>query len=138
MGFRYEEEIEICSKKDGNLVAYYPATILAAVGKNRYIVEYKTRFNDEKTRFLTAIIDREDIRPSPPSIQVNDFVESDRVDAYLNGAWWVGKIVRKVDPNYYVRLDRDGSEAHSAFYKVRLHLDWEDGNWVCPANRYGF
>ncbi|GMH27119.1 hypothetical protein Nepgr_028962 [Nepenthes gracilis] len=136
MGFRYKEAVEICSRKRGILDSYYPATVLAAVGKNRYIVEYQTRYSDDKTRLLTAVVDGSEIRPSPPSIPVSNFAESDLVDAYLNGAWWTGRIARKVDPNYYVRLDCDGTEAHCAFYRVRLHLEWEGGEWLRPpANR---
>ena len=61
---------------------------------------------------------------------------SDRVDAYVNFAWRVGTLTRKVDPNYYVKLDCNGNEEHYAFYKIRLHLEWKNGSWFYPRNGY--
>ncbi|GAV60619.1 Agenet domain-containing protein [Cephalotus follicularis] len=130
MSFSYKEPVEICHKQEGLLVKYYRATLLAAIGRNRYLVRYETRLNHSGTRLLTEPVDAEQVRPLPPPGPYINFIISDRVDAYINNAWWVGKIARKVDPNYYVRLDYNGNEVHCAYYRVRLHLDWVDDKWV--------
>ncbi|KAK9267202.1 hypothetical protein L1049_009622 [Liquidambar formosana] len=135
MAFRYKETVEICSKEERFLGSYYAATLLAAVGRTRYLVRYNTRFTDDKQRLLTAAVDAADIRPFPPEIPFRSFAVSDQVDAYVDGAWWVGEVVQKVDPNYHVRLDINGSVLHLPFYRVRIHLEWEDGNWVYPRKR---
>ncbi|XP_057949362.1 protein AGENET DOMAIN (AGD)-CONTAINING P1-like [Malania oleifera] len=129
MSFRYKEAVEICSKQE---VSYYAANILAAVGKTRFLVQYKTRYavDTSKTRLLIEMVEANDIRPVPPEIPDSDFSVADRVDAYLDNAWRVGKVSRKVDPNYYVRLDSTGDEFHCPFYRVRPHFDWEHGKWV--------
>lgn len=132
MSYRHKETVEIYKKQEGFLGPYYTAKILAAIGRTKYWVQYENRFAADKTRLLIELVEETDIRPLPPT----NFEVSDIVDAYVNDAWWVGKIVRKVDPNYYVRLDSTGNVVHCPFYKVRIHLEWEDGKWVYPGDRY--
>ncbi|XP_031281889.1 protein AGENET DOMAIN (AGD)-CONTAINING P1-like [Pistacia vera] len=132
MAFHHKETVEIHKKQKGFSGPYYTATILAAIGKTKYLVRYETRFAEDRTRLLTEAVDEADVRPLPPTnLEVSDNI----VDAYVNDGWWVGRIVRKVDPNYYVKLESSGNVVHCPFYKVRIHLEWEDGKWVYPGNR---
>ncbi|OMO65365.1 hypothetical protein COLO4_31300 [Corchorus olitorius] len=131
--FKHKDLVEICKKEEGFQGIYYNATLLAAIGRNKYLVRYDTRFSDDGTRYLTEAVEAEEVRPLFPKISYTNFVVSDRVEAYVNFAWRVGTVTRKVDPNYYVKLDCNGNEEHCAFYKVRLHLEWENGRWFYPG-----
>lgn len=132
MSYAHKETVEICKKQEGLVSSYYTATVLAAIARTKYLVRYETRFSEDRTRLLVESVDEADIRPlPPPNLEV-----SEKVDAYVNDAWWVGKIVRKVDPNYYVKLDSTGTVVHCPFYKVRVHLEWEHGKWVYPPIKY--
>jgi len=137
MAYRHNQTVEIIGKQEPYLGSYYPATLLAAIGKTRYLVRYQTRFTDDKSRLLVESLHAADIRPVPPEIQTPDIAAGDRVEVCANGGWWVGRIVKKVDPVYYVRLDSDGSEMRCPLYRVRKHLEWEDGKWVCSGIRNG-
>ncbi|KAJ4703647.1 Agenet domain-containing protein [Melia azedarach] len=131
MPFAHKETVEVCKKQEGFVSSYYTATVLAAIGRTKYLVRYETRFSEDRTRLLTEPVEESDIRPlPPPHLEV-----AEKVDAYVNDGWFVGKIVRKVDPNYYVKLDSTGNVVHCPFYKVRIHLEWEDGKWVYPGNK---
>uniref|UniRef100_A0A7N0UKQ1 Uncharacterized protein n=1 Tax=Kalanchoe fedtschenkoi TaxID=63787 RepID=A0A7N0UKQ1_KALFE len=46
---------------------------------------------------------------------------------YINSAWRVGTIVKRVEPNYYVKMDGDGAEHHLTWYKVRIYFDLVTG-----------
>ena len=139
MAFRYQERVEICKKQEGFLGSYYCATLLAAVGINRYIVRYENRWVQGGARQMTEVLDADEVRPQPPTISCTNFSVSDKVDAYVNYAWWVGKVTRKIEPirTYCVSLDNGGIEVQVPPSKMRIHLDWEDGRWVLPMNRYG-
>ncbi|KAL5774279.1 hypothetical protein ACOSP7_011836 [Xanthoceras sorbifolium] len=130
MAFRHNQAVEICKKEGGFQRTYYAAAILAAIGRTRYLVRYESRFSEDRTRLLTEAVDESDIRPCPPSVPYTGFQVPDRVDAYVDEAWRVGSIARKVDPNYYVKLDSTGNEEHCPSHKIRLHLELEDGRWI--------
>ncbi|CAL5412351.1 unnamed protein product [Camellia sinensis] len=132
--YRPNQPIEVRGKQEGFFGSHYPATLLAAIGRNHFLVRYQTRCTEARTRLLIESVDASQIRPVPPDLQISNFNAGDRVEAFVNGGWWVGRIARKIDPNYYVRLDSTGNEVHCAFYRVRIHLEWEDGNWVYPRN----
>ncbi|WCJ27197.1 hypothetical protein M5689_008963 [Euphorbia peplus] len=130
MSFKHAEKVEVCKKEAIDLGSYYPAMVLAAIGLNKYLVRYETRLTGDKKRLLTEAVDAGDIRPSLPESYYKDYKEGVRVDTYVNGGWWVGSVTKIVDPNYTVSLDKNGVLHHSPFYKVRIHFDWEYGNWV--------
>ncbi|CAI0444805.1 unnamed protein product [Linum tenue] len=76
-------------------------------------------------------VDPDEMRPLPPQFSYENRKLNDRVDAFIDGAWRVGRVTRFVDPNFYVRLDHDARrvEHHCPFYKVRLHLEWRNEQW---------
>ncbi|KAJ0018323.1 hypothetical protein Pint_10399 [Pistacia integerrima] len=84
MAFRHKETVEIHKKQEGFSGPYYTATILAAIGKTKYLVRYETRFAEDRTRLLTEAVDEADVRPLPPTnLEVSDNI----VDAYVNDGW---------------------------------------------------
>ncbi|KAK6917681.1 Agenet-like domain [Dillenia turbinata] len=135
MSFRYKDPVEICWKSEGFPNSYYPATLLAAVGRTKYIVQYKSRYTQDGKRYLTETVDEEDIRPVPPDIKAYNFQPSARVDFFIDGCWRVGTVTRKVDPNYMVVLDNTQNEIWCFFYRLRPHMDWVNGNWDFPGMR---
>ncbi|PON73794.1 hypothetical protein TorRG33x02_248460 [Trema orientale] len=77
------------------------------------------------------------VRPPPPTVTGHsNYAVSQKVDAYEDGAWWVGRVSR-IDGedclHCHVRLDISGNELNVPFYRLRHHLDWRDGHWVPPA-----
>ncbi|KAL6981934.1 hypothetical protein U1Q18_023552 [Sarracenia purpurea var. burkii] len=122
MAYRHNQSVEVRGKQEGFSGFYYPATLLAAVETNRYLVRYKTRFTEDKSRLLTEALDAADIWTVPLEIQSTSFVVGERTKACLNGGWWPGKTEQMVDPYYYVRLDGTENEIHFPFYRVRTHL----------------
>ncbi|KAK8297111.1 protein AGENET DOMAIN (AGD)-CONTAINING P1 isoform X1 [Gossypium raimondii] len=133
MAFKLNDLVEICKKEEGFSGVYYTAILLAAVGRKRYLVRYENRFNEDGSRFLTEAVDSDEIRPSPPQPSGYNFAMAERVEAFVDFAWRVGTVIRKVDPNYYVKLDCNGKEHHCPFFKVRRHLEWQNGTWLSPA-----
>ncbi|XP_007025383.2 PREDICTED: DUF724 domain-containing protein 2 [Theobroma cacao] len=133
MDFKYDDPIEICKKEEGFSGIYYKAKYLAAMGSNKYLVRYDTRLTEDGYSPIVEAVDADEIRPLPPK-SAHNIVVSDKVDAYVNLAWRVGTVIRKVDSNYHVKLDCDGKEAHCAFYNVRLHHEWRDGSWFDPES----
>lgn len=133
MDLSHQDRVEVCKKREGFSGPYYSARILAAIGGTKYLLRYETRYGPDRTRLLTEAVDETEIRPLPPT---NFEVSDNIVDAYVNNAWWVGRIVRKVDDFYHVKLESTGDVVHLPFHKVRIHLEWEDGKWVYPGNRY--
>uniref|UniRef100_A0A5B7C8L7 Putative inositol transporter 4-like n=1 Tax=Davidia involucrata TaxID=16924 RepID=A0A5B7C8L7_DAVIN len=134
MAFGRNDRIEVSRKQEDFLGSYYPAMLLTAIGRNKYLVEYQNLYTGDQTRLLTESVDAADVRPVPPVISVSSFAVADRVDAYINGGWWVGQVAEILYPHYYVRLNGTWNEVHLPFYKLRFHLDWEDGKWVLPVN----
>ncbi|KAE8656370.1 RNA binding-like protein [Hibiscus syriacus] len=117
MAFNINNWVEICKKEKGLSSIYYSATLSAAVGRSRYLVRYETRLIPDGTRFLTEVVDADEVRPLSPDSSYFDFMVSQRVDAFMDKAWRVGTVTRKVDPNYYVKLDCNGNEVHCPSFK---------------------
>ena len=134
--FKHNEPVEICKKEEGFSGIYYNATLLAAIGRNKYLVRYETRFNADESRNLTEAVDSDEVRPPPPPLSCHNFNVSDRVDAYANLAWRVGTVTRKVDNFVYVKLDCNGKEGHYAVYNVRRHLEWKNCTWLYHGSGY--
>lgn len=128
MGFKHNQSVEVCKKQEGT--TYHTAKILAAIAKTQYLVRYENLFSEDRTRLLTETVDESDIRPCPPLIPYTGFQISDRVDAFVDEAWTLGTIVRKVSFYYYVKLDSNGDEVHFSYNQLRLHLEFRDPNWV--------
>ncbi|EXB94629.1 hypothetical protein L484_005786 [Morus notabilis] len=144
MPFRHKETVEVCHRRTGFVAdAYYlRATFMAAMGGTHSLVQYETRYTDEAmTTLKTEIVDDDFLRPVPPSpSNRTDYAVSQKVDAYDDGAWWVGRISAVHDnqspaeaPELSVRLDTNGGVYRFPFFRLRNHLDWRNGEWVQPG-----
>ena len=65
---------------------------------------------------MPEAVDANEIRPLSPATSHTDVQVSDRVDAYVNNAWWPRSFAKKDEfkPNYLVKLDDDGDEVFSS------------------------
>ncbi|KAF3685588.1 hypothetical protein T459_20317 [Capsicum annuum] len=131
MGFKRGDVIEVASKDEGFVGSYYEAIVVCQPLKKDYIVQYKTLMRDDHSGPLTEFVTLDELRPVPPEIPVSRFDVHDRVDAYSNDGWWVGKITGKIGATYFVYFELSGDECGYGISDLRVHQDWADGKWIC-------
>lgn len=124
--------VEASSDEEGFQGAWFTATIIKSVGKNKFLIEYHSLRTDDDTAFLREEVDVRHLRPCPPkTFVVDSFIQFEEVDAFYNDGWWVGvisKILAGSRYSVYFRGTKDELEfAHS---DLRLHQEWIDGKWV--------
>uniref|UniRef100_A0A2P2M7H0 Uncharacterized protein MANES_09G178400 n=1 Tax=Rhizophora mucronata TaxID=61149 RepID=A0A2P2M7H0_RHIMU len=127
--------VEVSSDEDGFEGAWFAATIVDAVGKDKYLVQYQSLRMEDDADFLREEIDILHIRPSPPETLVLDcFKLMEEVDALYNDAWWVG-VVTKVhhDSRYTVYFKDTKEELIFEHTDLRPHQDFINGKWVMPS-----
>ncbi|KAH7521393.1 hypothetical protein FEM48_Zijuj07G0028300 [Ziziphus jujuba var. spinosa] len=131
MAFGIGEEVEVCSREDGFLGSYYAATVVAHLeNMNMYIVQYKELLKNDESGPLIERVLKNEVRPVPPEMVGTGFSYLDKVDAYDNDGWWVGKITGKEGSNYNVYFETTGEEIAYPVSCLRFHLDWRSGKWV--------
>ncbi|XVF41747.1 hypothetical protein PTKIN_Ptkin01aG0305000 [Pterospermum kingtungense] len=133
--FSEGEDVEVCSDDDGFKGAWFSATIVKAVGKGRYLIQYKSLRTEDDTDFLKEEIDTLHIRPCPPEIFVADqFKKCDEVDALYNDGWWVGVVSSVLsDSKYQVYFRTSKEELMFNHSELRLHQDWIDAKWIAAS-----
>ena len=129
--------VEIRSHEDGFRGAWFAATILEAVGKNKYLVKYKSLRTEVDKEFVKEEVDVQDVRPYPPAaIVVDGFDLNERVDTWYNDGWWEGVISKVLKQGrykvYYKETDEDMVFEHS---DLRPHQDWINGTWVVASDQ---
>ncbi|CAL5390782.1 unnamed protein product [Camellia sinensis] len=130
--------VEICSDEDGFLGSYYAAKVISRVGKSKFMVEYSTLLSDNQKGPLKEVIEASNVRPVPPQIRVLSFNVLDKVDAYDLDGWWVGRVTgRKSDGKYSVYFDCSGDEFDYPVSALRLHQEFENGQWVLSQHKMG-
>lgn len=129
----FDQNIEVCGKEDGFLGSYYEAKVVRKVGRKKIMVEYKTLVSDDDEKQpLREVVEAADVRPVPPVVPVTiGFEVLDMVDAFDNDGWWVGRISGgSEDGKYSVYFESSGDEIAYPVYKLRVHQEWEDGQWI--------
>ncbi|KAK9268808.1 hypothetical protein L1049_000572 [Liquidambar formosana] len=128
--------VEICSNEDGFLGSYFTAKVLKRVGKYKFMVEYIDLVCDEDDgKPLTEVVRASYMRPCPPQIQVSGFDVLDKVDAFDNDGWWIGRITGSTGSWYNVYFDSSGDEIPYPVSRLRVHHDWENGQWVLSQRK---
>uniref|UniRef100_A0A5B7BPI8 Agenet domain-containing protein n=1 Tax=Davidia involucrata TaxID=16924 RepID=A0A5B7BPI8_DAVIN len=139
MGIFVGNYVEICSREDGFLGSYYVAKVVGRVGKGKLMVEYLSLLDDDGKELLKEEVEVAEVRPVPPLIRVSasaGFNVLDKVDAFDNDGWWVGRVTGRRDAsNYYVYFDSSGDEFTYPISRLRLHQEYENGHWV-PSNSH--
>ncbi|KAK7392100.1 hypothetical protein VNO78_20527 [Psophocarpus tetragonolobus] len=127
--------VEVSSDEDGFSGAWFAATVVEAVSKDKFVIEYQTLLADDDSQLLREEVDVLHLRPLPPDVTVDgQFSLLDEVDALYNDGWWVGVISKLLDDSRYIVYFRSSNEElefqHS---QLRLHQDWIDGKWFMAS-----
>ncbi|KAK2638791.1 hypothetical protein Ddye_026586 [Dipteronia dyeriana] len=141
MTIRVGDLVEVSSKEDGYLGSYYLAKVVSKNKNNKYTVEYQTLFSEKNhKKRLREVVPAADVRPCPPLIRVSAFDVMEVVDAYYEEGWWMGRVSGRVGTDRYsVYFDSTGDEFEYSRCDLRVHQEWEDGNWVTSQTKnYGF
>ncbi|KAG5233061.1 DUF724 domain-containing protein [Salix suchowensis] len=127
--------VEVSSDEDGLKGAWFAATIVEPVGKDKYLIEYQALRTEDDSDFLREEIDTVHIRPCPPqTIMIDRFKKLEEVDALFNDAWWVGVVSRvNTFPKYLVFFKDSNEELEFQHSDLRPHQDWINGKWVTPS-----
>ncbi|KAL2483425.1 Plant Tudor-like protein [Forsythia ovata] len=133
--FQRGDQVEIASKEEGFVGSYYEATVVTALVRKEYIVQYLTLVKDDMSEPLREFVTADEVRPPPPEISVTGFRLYDLVDAFDNDGWWVGKITGRIGNKYFVYFDSSKDELAYDFERLRMHQDLVDGKWVFPKNQ---
>ncbi|KAK7344288.1 hypothetical protein VNO77_13728 [Canavalia gladiata] len=133
--FSVGKVVEVSSDEDGFQGAWFSATVVEVIGKEKFLVEYHSLLADDDSQLLREEVDVLHIRPHPPDTCVVDqFGLLEEVDALYNDGWWVGVISKVHDDSRYIVYFRSSNEElefqHS---QLRLHQDWIDGKWVMSS-----
>ncbi|MCL7047108.1 hypothetical protein MKW94_011023 [Papaver nudicaule] len=134
MEFKRGDRVEVHSEEEGFIGSYYTAKILAkSVPLQEYLVEYETLCTDENepTKMLREIVGAGNVRPVPPEIKCSAYSVLDKVDAYGNDGWWVGRISSDVgeDGKYCVYFENSKCESAYPGDKIRVHQEYKKGKW---------
>ncbi|CAN6575831.1 unnamed protein product [Malus baccata var. baccata] len=126
--------VEVCSDEDGFLGAWFAATIVEAVGNDKFLIEYQSLRTEDNSAFLREEIDTLHIRPNPPETAFEHFSLLQEVDALYNDGWWVGVISKVLSGSRYIVYFRSTyEEIEFQQSELRLHQDWIGGKWVMPS-----
>lgn len=130
MEFGSGDIVEVCSKEEGFQGSYYRATIMKKLDANSYQVKYRRLVEEDGSTPLTETVRVDEVRPVPTKVGVKGgFRLYDKVDAFDNDGWWVGKITGKRGSTYYVYFDSCKVEQPFDKNMLRVHQDWVNGHW---------
>ncbi|KAI3907994.1 hypothetical protein MKW98_003639 [Papaver atlanticum] len=139
MDFKRGDRVEISSKEEGFVGSYYSATILAKLAPtNELWVEYETLCQEEdEKKLLREIVDVKNVRPFPPEVKLSEYSLLDKVDAYDNDGWWVGRISAVLDDSmYYVYFESSRDEIAYPADKLRIHQEFDKGKWSVTNHKW--
>ncbi|CAK9186254.1 unnamed protein product [Ilex paraguariensis] len=126
MVFRRGDRVEVASKEEGFNGSYYAATVISELLKKEYIVQYKTLLKDDLSGPLREIVSVDEFRPAPPEIPATGLGLYDKVDAFDNDGWWVGKITGKIGNEFFVYFETTGDEIVYPLENLRIHQEYVD------------
>ncbi|XP_021825002.1 DUF724 domain-containing protein 3-like [Prunus avium] len=126
--------VEVSSDEEGFNGAWFAATIVEAVGEDKFLIEYQSLRTEDDSAFLREEIDTLHIRPCPPETVVDHFSLLQEVDGYYNDGWWVGVISKVLRGSRYIVYFRGTyEEIEFQHSELRLHQDWIGGKWVMAS-----
>ncbi|KAF5746697.1 hypothetical protein HS088_TW06G00870 [Tripterygium wilfordii] len=83
--------VEVRSDEKGFEGAWFAATVIEPLGKDKFLIEYQTLKTEDGKAFLGEEVDILHIRPSPLEIKmVYRFKLLNEADALYDNGWWVG------------------------------------------------
>ncbi|XP_073267429.1 LOW QUALITY PROTEIN: protein AGENET DOMAIN (AGD)-CONTAINING P1 [Populus alba] len=134
MEFDKGDKVEVCSTQEGfpGSYIYSTATVVKKLDTNSHAVQYKNSVEEEDmSKLLIETVSADEVRLVPLRIKFGSgFSMFDKVDAFDNDGWWVGKVTGQRGPLYFVFSETTGDEIACHVSRLRIHLDWVNGNWV--------
>uniref|UniRef100_A0A7N0TEF5 Agenet domain-containing protein n=1 Tax=Kalanchoe fedtschenkoi TaxID=63787 RepID=A0A7N0TEF5_KALFE len=126
--------VEVKSDEDGFQGAWYSATIIKVLSKDKFLVEYKYLKTEDDSEFCKEEVDILHIRPAPPEIiKVDSYSMYEEVDALYNDGWWAGVISKVYTGSRYLVFFRGTNEELEFDHAdLRVHQEWIDGQWIVP------
>ncbi|KAK3008057.1 hypothetical protein RJ639_013194 [Escallonia herrerae] len=135
MIFSGGDKVEVSSQADGFVGSYFSATVMSELMNEGYVVQYMRLLKEDMSSPLREIVAADEVRPFPPKILATEFRLGDKVDAFANDGWWVGKITGKNGAKYFVYFETTGDEIAYPVSHLRVHQEYVDGKWVSSKNR---
>lgn len=126
--------VEVSSDDEGYKGAWFVATIVDIIAKDKFLVEYRDLATEDGTQLLNEVIHERFIRPCPPEVPLaGSFKQFQEVDAWYNDGWWEGVVceVRNGRECLVSFMNNDVMEFENS--KLRPHQDWSDGKWVMSS-----
>ncbi|XP_076928411.1 protein AGENET DOMAIN (AGD)-CONTAINING P1-like [Bidens hawaiensis] len=129
MKFKRGDPIEVVDMGPGFLGSFYDGTIISRVGKETYIVIFRTLLEADQSGLLREFVKANKIRPKPFDVLVSAFDLGEKVDVFANDGWWVGRIISKVgESECLVHFDSTNQDILYPFSDIRVHQDWDAAN----------
>jgi hypothetical protein len=106
--------------------------VVKKLDTNSHAVQCKNLVEEEDTsKLLIEIVSADEVRPVPLRFKFGSgFSMFDKVDAFDNDGWWVGKVTVQRGPLYFVFSETTGDEIAYHVSRLSIHLDWVNGEWV--------
>ncbi|KAL9233334.1 hypothetical protein vseg_008352 [Gypsophila vaccaria] len=123
-------DLEVLLPADfGFSIAFFVATLLFEVEDGVFYVVFHQLFDDDGFTYLKEVVPIEQVRPCPPYIESSRFSVDDLVDVYLDGGWWVGRVIyfNPISGLYEVVLEVFDEVVCTTISHMRLHQEWDSG-----------
>ncbi|CAL9008395.1 unnamed protein product [Prunus brigantina] len=123
--------VEVNLYKEHLFCAWFPAIYLGELGANYFLLQYKSSNNCD----VKVVVGGKQIRPQPPKLAERDFNLMEKVDAFFDMGWWVGKIIKVLSGKKYMvyfKLTEEVKQYSQS--ELRRHMYWTDGRWVTMIN----
>ncbi|CAJ1963118.1 unnamed protein product [Sphenostylis stenocarpa] len=134
--FRKGRLVEVKRDDESCKGAWFVATIVDIIGKDRFQVEYRDLKTNGGTQILKEEIDERFVRPCPLEVPFSgSFKQFQEVDAWYNDGWWEAVVLEALNDAKCLI-----SFIHSGVLKIensrlRPHHDWIDGKWVVMPSK---
>ncbi|KAL1829561.1 hypothetical protein ACET3Z_007973 [Daucus carota] len=127
--FREGTAVEVSFQKE-NFNVWHVGTVMKATVNDKCLVKYQCPGGDNEHK-IQEFAYSPNIRPSPPSLEDNDYLLLEKVEAYFECCWWSGKIRRLLeDRRYIVGIEHAKKEMTFEHANLRPCMVWTDGKWI--------
>ncbi|TKY72463.1 Tudor, plant [Spatholobus suberectus] len=136
--FKKGRIVEVSRDDESYKGAWFVATIVDIIGKDRFQVEYRDMKTNDGTQLLKEEIDARFIRPCPPEVPfAGSFKQFQEVDAWYNDGWWEAVVLEVLNNRECLVSFIHNDVLKFENSKLRPHQDWFDGKWVMSSKKSG-
>ncbi|XP_029128267.1 uncharacterized protein LOC109803302 isoform X2 [Cajanus cajan] len=134
--FKKGRIVEVSQDDKGYKGAWFLATIVEIVGKDRFQVEYRDLKTNGGIQHLKEVIDARFIRPCPPEVPfAGSFKQFQEIDAWYNDGWWEAVVLEVLSNRECLVSFIHNGVLKFENSKLRPHQDWLDGKWVMSSKQ---